>query len=72
MILYVQVLGGFHFFCENRLVPVLTLCYENLISYLIYIYIYIYIGLVRTAQVLRIFIFSKFTRFSNRVFLHIL
>jgi len=40
VILYVQVLGGFHFFCENRLVPVLTLCYENLISYLIYIYIY--------------------------------
>jgi hypothetical protein len=30
------MLGGSHF-CENRLVPVLTLCYENLIGSLIYI-----------------------------------
>ncbi len=63
------MLGGSHFFCENQPVPVLTSCYDNLIGSLIYIYIYIYIGLVRTDRVLRIFIFSKFTRFSNRVIL---
>jgi hypothetical protein len=45
-------------------VLVFTLCYENLIGSLIYIYIYI--GLMKTDQVPKIFIFSKFTRFSNR------
>ncbi len=38
----IPVLGGSHFFCENQPVPVLTSCYDNLISSLIYIYIYIY------------------------------
>jgi hypothetical protein len=40
------------------------LCYENLISSHIYIF-----GLVTADQVLRIFIFSKFTWFSNRAIL---
>jgi len=35
--------GQFSFFCENSLVPILTLCYEKLIGYLIYI-IYIWVG----------------------------
>jgi hypothetical protein len=57
------VLDGSHFFWgENQLVPVLTLCYENLISSHIYIS-----RLVRTDQVLKIFIFSKFNWFPNRV-----
>jgi len=40
---YVKVFTSvewFSFFCENQLVLVFTLCYENLISSLIYIYIY--------------------------------
>jgi len=58
------MLGGSHFFCENRSVPVLTLCYENLIGSLVF-----WGGLVRPNQVIKIFIFSKFTQFSNRVVL---
>jgi hypothetical protein len=57
--------GRFSLFCENRLVPVLTPYYETLIGS----HIYIYSGLVRTDQILKIFIFSKFTWFSNRVIL---
>jgi hypothetical protein len=53
------VLGGSHF-CETR--PVLTLCYENLIDFRIYICMF---GLVRTNQVLRIFNFSQLTQFSK-------
>ncbi len=56
---------GSHF-CENRLVPVLTLCYENLVIFPIYIYMF---GLVRTKEVLKIFIFSKLNRLSNMVIL---
>jgi hypothetical protein len=52
------------FFGENPSVSVLTLCYENLIGFLLYIY-----WLVRTNHVFRIFIFSKFTWFSNRAVL---
>jgi len=67
--------GRFSLFCENRLIPVLTLCYKNLIGSHIYIYMCVcvcvcvcvcFFGLMRTDHVLRIFIFSKFTRFSNR------
>jgi hypothetical protein len=61
------VLGGSHF-SANRPVPVLTLFYENLIAFPIYIYIYIF-GLVRTEEVLKIFIFSKLKRLSNMVIL---
>jgi hypothetical protein len=61
------VLGGSHF-CANRPVPVLTLCYENLIAFRIYIYVRVF-GLVRTEQVLKNFIFSKLNNFSNIVIL---
>jgi hypothetical protein len=52
------------FFCENLLVSVLTSCYENLIDSLIYFFL-----LVRIDQVIKIFKFSTFTRFSNRAVL---
>jgi hypothetical protein len=55
------VLGGSHF-CEPRPVPVLTLCYENLIAFPIHIY-----GLVRTEKVVEILVFSKLHCFSNMV-----
>jgi len=44
---------------------VLRLCYENLIGFLILFFF----ELVRTDQVFKIFIFSKFTQFSNRAVL---
>jgi hypothetical protein len=59
----VTSVGRFSLFCENRLVPVLTSCYENLIDSLIYFFL----GLVRIDQDIKFFIFFKFTWFSNRV-----
>ncbi len=48
----------------------LTLCYENLIDFPIYMYIFICMfGLVRTEEVLKIFAFSKRNRLSNMMIL---
>jgi hypothetical protein len=58
------MLGGRHFFVKNRLVPLLTSCYENLIGSLIYIF-----WLVKTNHIIKIFKFSKFTQFSNKAVL---
>jgi hypothetical protein len=57
--------GRFSFFCENRLVLVLTFCYENLIGSLIYCF-FLAIG---TDQVIKILKYSKFTQFSIRAVL---
>jgi hypothetical protein len=43
--------GRFSLFCENRLIPVLTSFYENLIGSLIYLF---FLGLVGTNQVIKI------------------
>jgi hypothetical protein len=56
--------GRFSFFCENQTVPILTLCYENLINFLIYFFL-----LVKTDQVITFFKFFKFIQFSNRAVL---
>jgi len=57
--------GWFSLFCENRPVLVLTSCYENLISLLIYFVFW----LVGTDQGIKGFNFFKFTRFLNKVVL---
>jgi hypothetical protein len=58
------VLGSSHF-CENRSVPVLSYVMRTW-SLFQSIYICMF-GLVKTEQVLKIFIFSKLNRFSNKV-----
>jgi hypothetical protein len=56
----------FFFLCQNRPVSVFTLCYENLISSLIFF------GLVRIDKGVKILNFFKFAWFfSLRWFLHI-
>jgi len=57
--------GRFSLFCESQLVSVLILCYENLFGFSIYFFFW----LVRTDQVIKIFKFFMFTRFSNRAVL---
>lgn len=59
------ILGGSKFFCENRLVSVLTSCYESPIRF----FINFFFLLVRIDQVIKIFKFYTFTQFSNRVIL---
>jgi hypothetical protein len=59
----VTSVGWFSLFCENRLDPVLTSCYENLIDSLIYFF-WDWWELIRISRFLFAF---KFTWFSNRV-----